>query len=131
MIQVAAAVVRRGSLVLLTQRPEGGKSPLAWEFPGGKIEPGESPAQALAREIQEELGVGARVGDTLAVVRHEPTGVEIHFLDCILESEDFIRSAAVRDVRWVDPGHGVPEDLLVADREFFASLAFSRESGGS
>jgi mutator protein MutT len=123
LIRVAAAVVRRGGLVLITQRPEGGKSPLQWEFPGGKIEPGESPARALAREIQEELGVGARVGAELAVVRHEATGVEIHFLACELESEAFVRSHAVRDVRWVDPRDGVPEGLLVADKDFFASLA--------
>ena len=122
MIRVAAAVVRKGKLVLLTQRPEGGKSPLRWEFPGGKIEAGETPAQAVEREIQEELGVRARAGQALAVVRHEPTGVEIHFLACELESESFVRSPAVRDVRWVDPSHGVPEDLLPADHEFFASL---------
>jgi hypothetical protein len=64
----------------------------------------------------------------LATVRHEATGVEIHFLATELDSDQFVRSHAVRDVRWVDPRRGVPDDLLVADRDFFASL--SREPAG-
>ena len=55
-IHVAAAVIRRAGKVLLASRPAG-KPPAGWEFPGGKIEPGETPAGALRRELEEELGV--------------------------------------------------------------------------
>ena len=59
---VAAAVVIDGGRVLLTQRPSGTHLAGSWEFPGGKLEPDESPEQALARELHEELGVDADVG---------------------------------------------------------------------
>ncbi len=69
-VPVVAAVVRRGDgRVLLAQRPSGAHAGL-WEFPGGKVEPGETPEQALARELREELGIGVEVGEVLATVEH-------------------------------------------------------------
>jgi 8-oxo-dGTP diphosphatase len=129
-VRVVAAVVWRDSRVLLTQRPPGGPLGLMWEFPGGKIEPGESPEGALWREIEEELGVGCTPGRVLAVHRHAyPHGleVEIHFVQCELESIAFRPHAAVHAVRWVRPEDVDPHELLAGDREFLAALGAVRK----
>lgn len=64
---VVAAVCIEGDRVLLTQRPSGTHLAGAWEFPGGKLEPGEAPEEALAREMREECGVEVEVGEVLDV----------------------------------------------------------------
>src|SRR5215831_14141184 len=87
-VRVAAAVVWREGRLLLTQRPPGGQLGLQWEFPGGKIEPGETAEHALEREIAEELGVAARAGRTLGIERYTYTHgleVEIAFIECTLD----------------------------------------------
>ena len=125
-IRVAAAVVWNGASVLLTQRPPGGTFGLQWEFPGGKLEPGESPELAVVRELREELGVRARVGDRLHVARHEyPHGpsVEITFLHCELESAALTPGRGVHAYRWVLPGAIELDQVLEADRAFVRSLA--------
>ncbi len=68
--RVVAGVIRRGNRVLLARRPEGRLLGGLWEFPGGKMEPGETQAQALQRELWEELGVRVAVGERLGVFRH-------------------------------------------------------------
>jgi 8-oxo-dGTP diphosphatase len=70
-IHVVGAVIIRDGLVLCAQRGEGGSLAGLWEFPGGKIEPGESPAAALEREIAEELGCTIEVGDLITTTSHE------------------------------------------------------------
>ena len=65
---VTAAVITQDGKVLLTQRPEGGKHPGFWAFPGGKINPDESPEAALQRELEEELGIHIEVGNIFEVV---------------------------------------------------------------
>lgn len=67
---VVAAVIIADGLVLLSQRKSGTHLAGAWEFPGGKVEPGEDPREALARELREELGVDATVGDAIEITFH-------------------------------------------------------------
>ena len=68
-VEVVAAVIERGgpegSLILIGQRKPGGRHALKWEFPGGKVEPGEEPREALVRELREELGIEARIADEI------------------------------------------------------------------
>lgn len=70
-IHVVGAVIVQEGLVLCAQRGEGGSPAGLWEFPGGKIEPGESPADALEREIAEELHCTIEVGDLVTTTAHE------------------------------------------------------------
>lgn len=125
-IRVAAAVVWDGDRLLLTQRPPGGPLGLQWEFPGGKLEPGESVEEALGRELEEELGVAATPHETLAVERFEyPHGlaVELTFVRCTLASPSLTPSAAVHALRWVRPDAVDPAEVLEADRPFLERLA--------
>ncbi len=125
-IRVVAGVVWRGIEILLTQRPPGGPFGLQWEFPGGKIEPGESIAEALVREIKEELGVAAEPGQCLATERHTyPHGlsVELSFVACALTSHAFRPSAAIHAWRWIRPDAVDPAEVLAADLPFLRRLA--------
>lgn len=125
-VRVVAAVVRRGEEILLTQRPPGGALGLEWEFPGGKIEPGESVEAALVREIHEELGVDARAGEVMLVHRHRYAHgleVELTFVACTLASDAFTPSIAVHAWRWVRPAEVDLGSLLEADRDFVRALA--------
>lgn len=69
-INVVAAIIRDRNRILATQRGYG-EFKDGWEFPGGKVEPGESPQQALSREIREELGMDIAVGDYLMTVEYD------------------------------------------------------------
>ena len=88
-IRVAAAVIERGTSVLVTRRLEGTHLEGLWEFPGGKCEPGESIRECLVREIAEELALDIVPGETLLVTRHEypEKTVELHFIACTATGE--------------------------------------------
>ena len=116
MIEVVAAMIGRGGRVLLCRRPfdkaQGGK----WEFPGGKIEPGETGAQALARECREELDVQLDVGEALADVVQEYPGKCVHltlYAATIAAGEP--RRLEHSDMRWVDMAWIREYDLCPAD----------------
>ena len=100
-IEVVAAVVVTDARVLLCQRPDGPHLPLLWEFPGGKIDPGESATEALERELLEEIGVSSRVGDLLADVRHRypEKRVRIRFYDTRIDGDP--RPHVHRRLRWI------------------------------
>ncbi len=99
---VTAAVVQQENRFLVTQRPAGRDLAGLWEFPGGKLDPDESPEAALARELQEELDVEAAVGAICSVVYHRYTGAKVVLLlayYCRISGEP--RSMEGQAVRWV------------------------------
>ena len=103
-------------LVALRPGPEGG-----WEFPGGKVEPGESERAAGARELEEELGVKVEVGEPLGV--DSPIGD--HYLLRVYLAELIAGDAVPHEhaeVRWVDPSELDRLDWLLADRPFLPVL---------
>ena len=79
-IRVVAALIRENGKVLLTQRKPGRHLGLSWEFPGGKVEAGETDEQALLRELQEELGVDASVHTRCFETRHTYGNREMHLI---------------------------------------------------
>ena len=115
-ILVVAAVVRRGDAILVTRRLDGPGKPGQWEFPGGKVEPGEGEAAALAREIAEELGCPARVGPLLLRHRHRypHLAVELAFYACELRGAP--SPVGVAEIAWPRVGTLVDYDFLEADR---------------
>jgi 8-oxo-dGTP diphosphatase len=132
-IRVAAAVVWRDGRILLTQRPPGGPLGLLWEFPGGKIEPGETVAAALVREIREELGVAATPGEPIETVQHRYAhglDVEVHFVRCVLAEGGIEPGEGVHALRWVRPADVDPAEVLEADREFLARLSAAAGPAG-
>ncbi len=98
---VTAAVVERDGRFLVTRRQSGVHLEGYWEFPGGKCEPGESHAEALRREMREELDVDVRVGDELLSVSHTYPDrvVELHFFRCDLEGAPAPQQG--QEMRWV------------------------------
>ncbi len=103
-VTATAAIVERGGKYLITQRRPGGHLPLAWEFPGGKLEPDEAPVACLAREVFEEVGTRVRVGEILdaSLYPYEHFNVLLLFYECVLlEGEPY--PCDCRAVRWISP----------------------------
>lgn len=116
LIRVAAAIIADGDRYLMTRRPAGKHMAGYWEFPGGKIEPGESPAQALARELEEELGIEVEVRGSVDVLRHRygDRSVELHFLEAAIRSGR-PRALEVDDLGWFTPAEMPGLPVLEAD----------------
>lgn len=124
-VRVVAALIVRDHQVLACQRTRHQTLPLKWEFPGGKIETGEQPRNALQRELQEELGIVAKIGDEVSRIHHEYKDgkrVELRFYR-VSEFQGEIENRIFRDVRWV-PRRSLPQyDFLEADTELVKQIA--------
>lgn len=123
LVVVTAAVVERDGVFLLTRRPDGTHLAGTWEFPGGKCEDGESLSACLRRELLEELGVEAEVGDEVFTLRHaypEKT-VQLHFFACRLLGEP--RPLLSQQMRWVPRSELASLQLPEADRELIRRLS--------
>ncbi|MBM3889476.1 MAG: 8-oxo-dGTP diphosphatase MutT [Verrucomicrobia bacterium] len=122
-IEVAAAILRRGDTILLAQRRANDHLPNLWEFPGGKREPGETLEQCLVRELREELGVGARVGRLVQEVTHAypDRTVRLFFFECeLLDGEP--QPLHCQACRWVPKGELRRYEFPPADTELIEWL---------
>jgi 8-oxo-dGTP diphosphatase len=123
--QVVAALILREGKFLICQRTQHQPMPLKWEFPGGKIETGEQPRDALRRELEEELGIDARIGDEVARIQHvykTGSAVELRFFS-VPEYKNEIENRIFRDVRWIDRTKLPEYDFLDADLQLVRDLA--------
>jgi len=120
---VVAGLCRRAGRILLTRRRADQPMPLLWELPGGKIEAGEAPREALRREIAEELGVRARVGRPVDVIFHPYRDFDLMMMvfSCRVFGEP--RPLQVAAVRWVEPAGLAGYKCLPADRALMRRLA--------
>jgi 8-oxo-dGTP diphosphatase len=120
----AALIVREGEVLIGQRRPD---QPMAslWEFPGGKIEPGESAEQALARELGEELGIQAVIGPRVTRIRHNYRhggAVDLQFFT-VHEFTGEIDNQIYQQVRWVKIEELTEYEFLAADRGLIKDLA--------
>jgi 8-oxo-dGTP diphosphatase len=125
MKRVVAALIEKDGKLLICQRTRHQTMPLKWEFPGGKIEDGEQPRNALRRELEEELGILATVGNEIARIQHEyPNGgmVELRFY-LVREYKGEIENRIFREIRWAAPKDLSKFDFLEADLTLVKDLA--------
>ena len=116
-VLVTAAVIEKEGKVLLAQREQGDRLAGKWEFPGGKIEKGETPKDCLAREIREELGIEVRVGEFICSSRfdYDHASVEVLAYRCKWVGGE-LQQNAHQALQWVVPEALVEIDLAEADR---------------
>lgn len=124
-VEVVAAVIERAGLILIGQRKPRGRHGLKWEFPGGKVEPGEGSREALVRELREELGIEARIGDELE--RYDFSYSEGNVTRLIFfHVVEFAGEPEILDfaqVAWVERSRLPDYDFLEGDIEFVRRLA--------
>jgi len=121
---VTAAIIEQDGRTLITQRPDGSRHAGKWEFPGGKLEPGESPRQALERELREELALEVEAGEVVETLyhRYEWGAVLILAYRCRILSGT-LQHLQVSDHRWVAGEEMKGYDFLDADRPLVERLS--------
>lgn len=126
-LTVVAALILRDSKILVCQRRRDDTHALQWEFPGGKVEPGELPQAALARELREELAVDATVGSEVFRTRHRyresPRELELIFFQANVDRAAPIQNLVFEKFEWANPCDLPGYDFLEADVELIARLA--------
>ncbi|HEY7210372.1 MAG TPA: (deoxy)nucleoside triphosphate pyrophosphohydrolase [Bryobacteraceae bacterium] len=122
---VSAGIIHRGGQVLVGQRRKNDRHPLKWEFPGGKVEHGETPQEALIRELWEELRISARIGGELARYEHDyPTGSRVHLL--FFSVPEFSGEPVGRiyeQICWIELASLPALDFLEGDLDFIRRLS--------
>ena len=122
-LRVVAAVIQRDGLYLISQRMAKAAFPLCWEFPGGKVEPGEDDAQALRREMLEEMNAIVEVGPLLDGRVHDYPDFNLDFrvYRCTLANDD-LQMLNVADFRWVAPRELADYNFPPADERAISLL---------
>lgn len=132
MLQVTCAIIQKEDKILICQRSEKMKLPLKWEFPGGKIEEGESKKECLKREIKEELNVDIDVLKELKTVKHHYSDFSICLYPFLCQIESGILKASEHaQIKWVTKDELRPYDWAEADIPIVAEIEtnlFKKES---
>jgi 8-oxo-dGTP diphosphatase len=127
MLTVVAALIVRDSKLLVCQRRRDDSHGLQWEFPGGKVEPGESLPQALTRELREELGIDATIGKEIYRTSHRygefQTELVLIFFQADIDGSAPLQNLAFERFEWAVISTLPQYDFLQADKELIALLA--------
>lgn len=128
-IHVTCAIIERAGRVLATQRSAAMSMPHKWEFPGGKIDPGETAEECLRRELLEEIGIQARIGRSLPASTHQyPTfTITLHPFVCTIEEGEIVLHEH-EALLWLEPGELLCLDWAEADIPVLA--AYLSANGG-
>ncbi|HEY9593015.1 MAG TPA: 8-oxo-dGTP diphosphatase MutT [Spirochaetia bacterium] len=122
-MRVTAGIMESDGRVLIARRRPGKHMGGKWEFPGGKIEPGETPEQSLHRELDEELAIRARVGEFLCSTSYVGDGVSLELLVYRIDAVEGEPQLLEHDeIRWVVPGDLLEYDLADSDRTVVEKL---------
>lgn len=124
MVQVVAAVLERDGNILIGQRTPRQSHPLKWEFPGGKVEPGETPEQATVRELEEELAI--RVRDLSEITRYQfrypgRNPIELFFFK-VSAWDGEVTNVIFHELKWAPKTELSSYDFVEGDREFLGGL---------
>jgi 8-oxo-dGTP diphosphatase len=122
-IRVVGAMIERDGKYLITQRSPRATLPLLWEFPGGRVEAGETDPEALARELREEMGIAVAVSERVIHVEHAYESYDIDF--CVYRCQHVggeIQHIGVHDHRWVRPDELDAYEFPAADEKTIGKL---------
>jgi len=124
-MEVVAAVIERNGQILIGQRKPRGRHALKWEFPGGKVEPGEQPRQALVRELREELAIEAQIGEEIERYHFSYAAGQLTHLIFfrVTEFAGEPENLDFAEIAWAEPHQLTEYDFLEGDVEFVRRLA--------
>ncbi len=125
MITVAAGILVQDGRILICQRKRDGAFPLQWEFPGGKVEPGEDARSCLRRELGEELAIEADIGPEVCAFQYTyPNGFEVNLVFFRVQAyTGELVNHAFEQIVWAEPSQLLDYEFLEADRGLVAKLA--------
>jgi 8-oxo-dGTP diphosphatase len=130
-LHVTCAIIERDGLILAAQRSADMNMPLKWEFPGGKIDPGETPEACLIREILEEMGIRIRVGESLPSSTHQYPALRVTLYPfiCSIESGEIILHEHSA-INWLPPSELHTLDWAEADLPVIAAYLSTNDGVG-